>query len=203
MNRKNISAALDEADIFMRTINSKMDGLTLDGEIRSRVFNGLLHLSLEHYGSIITLLRSGMSASAAALLRPQYEAVMRGLYFIECASEEELDSFTKGKDPKNLKTIVEKLDKKITTKKNPLTNFYNNMKNTLHGFTHGGLEQLQRRYSETELVSNYTEEECVQVMTLSHILAIFAATSTAVVAGEEKLASEFVQEVQRLKTLKQ
>ncbi|MGF5971973.1 DUF6988 family protein [Klebsiella pneumoniae] len=36
-----------------------------------------MHLSLEHFGAISVLLESRLSASAAAMLRPQHEAVIR------------------------------------------------------------------------------------------------------------------------------
>lgn len=199
MADKDVSLLIDTADQFMKAIDKKMDGLRIDGKVRSRVFNGMLHLSLEHFGSIILLMKNRMSGSAAALLRPQYESVMRGLYFHECATDTEVDSFIKAKEPIKLYKMVEQVENQLAVNKNPLTNFYNMFKKKMHGFTHGGFEQLKRRYTDTELINNYTEEECIQIVTLSYILAIFSATLTTAVAGREDLAKEFLNEITKLK----
>jgi len=194
----NLSQTLDNAKIFANTIDNKLDGLALDGDVRSRVFNVLLHLSLEHYSSTILLMRSRMNGSAAALLRPQYEAFMRGLYYLQCASEKEIELFIEGKEPKKLYKIVEQLESNFAIENNPITNIYSSLKRKMHGFTHGGLEQLQRRFNGSEIIGNYSDEACLQIITLSHILAIYAATFTAAAANKEELASEFVKEVNNL-----
>ena len=62
----------------------------------------------------------------------------------------------------------------------------------------GGLEQLQRRYTETELINNYSENECVELINLSHILATFAATFAAALAGRDDLANEFSGEINKI-----
>jgi len=198
MANMNISERLVAAEQFMRAIDNKMDGLSLDGEVRSRIFNGFLHLSLEHFGSIVLLMRSRMIASAAALLRPQYEAVMRGIYFYECATENEVESFLHGKEPEKLYKMVGCIEEQFSIEKNPLTNIYSVLKKEMHSFTHGGFEQIHRRYTDTELVSNYSEDEKTRLITVSHILAIFAATFTAGVARRDDLAVDFVAEVKKL-----
>jgi len=51
----------------------------------------LLQLSLEHFGAIVVLLQNQLNGSAAALMRLQYEALIRGMYFYQCASESEAE----------------------------------------------------------------------------------------------------------------
>lgn len=182
----------------MSSVDNRLDGLSLSGELKARVLNGLLHLSLEHFGSIVLLMRSNMSASAAALLRPQYEAVMRGIYFYECAEEKEIELYVNGKDPERPSKMVGCIEGQFSIEKNPLTSIYTVLKKEMHSFTHGGIEQLQRRYSDSELVSNYSEAEKTRLITVAHVLAIFAATFTAAVAGRDDLAQSFVAEVKNL-----
>ncbi|MEE8387373.1 MAG: hypothetical protein V3R65_02255, partial [Acidiferrobacterales bacterium] len=130
----NDSEPLAAAEKFMRSIDSTMDGLSFDGETKSLVFNGFLHLSLEHFGSIVLLMRSSMVASAAALLRPQYEAVIRGLYFYECAEDNEIEAFLDGKEPEKLYKMVEGVGEQFSIEKNPLINVYNVLKKEMHSF---------------------------------------------------------------------
>ncbi|MGT0149942.1 DUF6988 family protein [Vibrio metschnikovii] len=42
---------------------------------------GLLHLSLEHHQSILNLAKSNLFGSSFALLRCQFESMLRGLWF--------------------------------------------------------------------------------------------------------------------------
>jgi len=66
-----LEITLENASKLMDEIDSKMNGISIPGDIRHRVFFGLLHLSLEHFGSIVLLSKNRQFASAAALLRPQ------------------------------------------------------------------------------------------------------------------------------------
>ncbi|WP_458576254.1 DUF6988 family protein [Aliamphritea spongicola] len=78
---------LKKSKTLMTEIDVRMNGIVIPDGLRSKISFGLLHLSLEHFGSIITLINYNMSASAVALLRCQYEALIRSLYFDQCATE--------------------------------------------------------------------------------------------------------------------
>lgn len=186
------------AEQLMSAIDDKMDGLSLDGEFRPRVFNGLLHLSLGHFGAILLLMRSNLTASAAALLRSQYETLMRGIYFHECASENEVEAFVNGKEPNKLYKIVESIENKFSIEKNPLTNMYGVLKKEMNSFTHGGLEQVRKRYTGEELICSFSEDEKINLITSSHLLAIFASTFAAGVAGRDDLAEEFIADINKI-----
>jgi len=190
--------ALDNASRFMDKIDSRMNGIVVEGTFRSRLFNGFLHLSLEHFGSIILLVRNGMVGSAAALIRPQYEALIRGLYFQDCASDSKVESFINGKDPISLYKMVESLENSFAVENNPLSSIYEGLKNRMHSFTHGGFEQIERRFTNEELVNSFPEEEIIKMIQLSKILAIYSATLASSAAGKDDLANEFVAEIKLL-----
>lgn len=190
--------ALDNASRFMDKVDSKMNGIVFEGTTRSRLFNGFLHLSLEHFGSIVLLVRSGMVGSAAALIRPQYEALIRGLYFQDCATDNKVESFINGKDPISLYKMVEALEDTFVIENNPLSSIYEGLKNRMHSFTHGGLEQIERRFTGEELVNSFLDEETIKLIQLSNILAIYSATLASAAAGKDDLAQEFVAEIKLL-----
>ncbi len=190
-----IEDALNQAQLFLNSIDDNMNGIVLSGELRSRVFYSLSHLSLEHFGSIVILVKNNMNGSAHALLRPQFEAVIRALYFQECATDKEIEQFTSGKDPKGLYKMLEGLDKNLDS--NSIINFYHLLKNEMHAFTHGGFEQLKRRYTEKELISNFSEEQCKKLIILSRTLAGISATCAAAVAGREDIAEILLSEIKK------
>ena len=189
----NIEESLYNAQNLMDSIDKKMNGVVLPGHLRSKVFHSLLHLSLEHFGSIVILVKSRMNGSAYALLRPQYEAVIRGLYFQNCADQKEIELFIAGENPYGLYTMIKKIDGKLDI--DSFKNFYTLVKNVIHTYTHGGIEQLERRYTENELVSNFTENECISLIELSSNLARTSAIFSALVAGREDIVEAFFPEI--------
>ena len=130
--------------------------------------------------------------------RSQYEALIRGLYFQECASDEKVESFVNGKDPRSLYKMVECIEEAFAIDNNPLSSVYSVLKRKMHDFTHGGFDQISKRFTDQELVSNFSAEETVQIIRLSQMLALHSATFTTAVAGREDLALLFVAEVQSL-----
>lgn len=177
----------------MDAVDAKMNGLTVPGDIRSRVFFGLLHLSLEHFGAIVVLGKKQLYASAAALLRPQYEATVRAIYFSQCASESEVVAFTEGKDPITLKKMVDSLEKERVSKDGMFINFYQNTKQYMHGFTHGGFEQLGRRYTDSELKNSFRDNEVEAIVRSGQVLACLAACCASATAGNNELAVEILE----------
>ncbi len=187
-----LNATIEEASELMNAIDENMDGLIVPGEIRARLFFGLIHLSLEHYGSIIVLVKNKLSASAAALLRAQFEAMIRALYFQECASEDEVVSFTDGKNPISLKKMIDKLELQLKDTGLSFLKYYENTGKLLHGFTHGGFEQIGRRYSDSDLINNFDDKEIETIITNSKVLACLSASCAAGIAGKDDLALEFI-----------
>src|SRR5690606_15617963 len=119
---------LNKASQFMDEIDLRMNGISVPGTYRARVFFGLLHLSLEHFGSIVLLSKSKLYGSAAALLRSQYEVTIRAIYFYECSNDEEISSIVTGKDPKPLRKMLDKLETSLGSGGNGLAGYYQNTK---------------------------------------------------------------------------
>jgi len=194
-----LDETLKEATELMQAIDENMDGLVVPGELKARLFFGLIHLSLEHYGSIIVLVNNKLFASAAALVRSQFEAMVRAFYFHECASENEVESFSSGKNPISLKKMIEKLEEKLKDTGLSFLKYYENTGKILHGFTHGGFEQISRRYSDTELINSFKEIEVEKIVSNSQILACLSASSASGIAGKDDLAMELISKYGKCK----
>lgn len=175
----------------MNTIDSTMNGLSFKKTLRSEISLAALHLSLAHYGAIIILIENNMNASANALLRPQYEALMRGLYFNEFATDKEIEDFSKGKNPKKLSEIVRAIDFNNTENKT-MTRFYDTLKNRMNDYTHGGIGQIKQRYNTNELTENFSEMQKIQLLTLAKNLANIAACCAAIWLDREDLCNNFI-----------
>jgi hypothetical protein len=182
--------SLSRAKDFKQLIDQKLDGLAFGAEPKCKVSAGLLHLSIEHFASILLLVERHLNASAAALLRPQYEAAVRGVYFDDCATPEEIDSFVAGQEPVNLSEMIKRIDAHNSS--NALCRFKDKFLDTMHGFTHGGFEQLQRRYTGAVLAANFTDSEREEIVRVSHVLAGVAATCAAAIADNQALVQDLL-----------
>jgi len=188
----NINEALIDAQKHIEMIDSKLDGLVVKGDLKSRIVYSLRHLSLSHFSSFVLLMRSKKNASAAVLLRPQYEALIRSLYLDECATDKEIKDFANKKVPKTLYEMVNLLDTQRESK--TISNSYHKLKNMMNSYTHGGIEQLEHRFNAEELIENFSDAKRVQLLTLSKNYASITAYCAAVGLGREDLGNLFINE---------
>lgn len=124
-------------------------GQILPADIRdtspASVVGALLTVQLQHCDSILLLLMTRRSdASAEALLRPAFESFAR----LTWVCEDELRALAVTANTlrfPSLSFLLHRMSKK-NSKKYSKTGIDNSMK-TLHGFTHGGMEQLTQYFS--------------------------------------------------------
>lgn len=186
-----LSETLEKAHKLRWAIDEYLPGLVVPGEKRARLFYGFMHLSLEHFGAISVLLESRFSASAAAMLRPQYEAVIRAIYFYEYAEEKAVNSFLAGKEPVRIADMINIIEAKEGAGSNALRKFYDRFKKCMNGFTHGGFAQIQRRFTEKDLMCNFSDQEQDSIGRVSLLLAEISAVCVASVAERHDLISKF------------
>lgn len=138
----------------------------------------LLHWSLifEHHQGILLLLRRGFYAPAFALMRPLEEAFLR-LFVAMNGTENQVAALWKG----TYKTEFEVVWRQIYEKVGLEARFEPWLKNkikALHGFTHGGKEQLVRQASGSDIVSSYTDDEVCSLVRETMPIAFFTALLT-------------------------
>lgn len=151
-----------------------IDMLSFPTSQKSRIGLSLLHLSQEHQDSICELMTLGLVGSALALLRPQFEACLRGTWVLLCATDDQADKIIRGKEPPTVTEMAEDIGKVIGPDNNLLGMYREKIYKHLHDFTHGGAAQIKARNTATEITSDYSEEGMIWLMTHSAILGAFA-----------------------------
>ena len=104
----------------MERSNILLDGVDFETSNRSRISVSLLHLSIEHQKGIHVLVGNNVIGSAFALLRPQFEAYVRGLWYNRCSTEKDLEKFISGNEPPRINDLISSIEE-------------------TQGFTHGAL----------------------------------------------------------------
>ncbi|WP_444910411.1 DUF6988 family protein [Microbulbifer sp. TRSA005] len=193
----NYKEELNKANNFRIKINTITNGIVIPGNARSKVSSAYHHLTLEHFCSLIHLLNLNLYASSAALLRPQYEASMRGIYFSDYASDKALKNFISGEKKPTLGTIIGDITSKLEKKKeSPFCRFFSSIETMMNEFTHGGMDQVNRRFTESELINNYSEKDKFILVSASLSLAKISFTCTLNTAGRKSELATLFPEVE-------
>jgi hypothetical protein len=142
--------------------SSRIDGAALPGCTRNRVSAALFHLALEHHGAIQVLVSyepSPLYGSAAALLRPQFEAYVRGVWYHRSASELYLKKFIRGDEPPKIDDLISNIETIPGFQEGLIKSVKKDSWKTMCGLTHGGVTQVASRNRPTEIVGDYTDDQ--------------------------------------------
>jgi hypothetical protein len=146
----------------------------------------LFSLVVEHHGAILTLLKMGrFDGSAFALVRPLIDAVYRAFWVHFCAKPEHLVAIRNGDCPyPGLPNMADEVEKHMNYTGGLFTALKPHVK-ALHGYTHGGLEQLGRRFDSSGNVrpSYATGEKLEVVNSTTSYLVMLAVAWCQIVDG--------------------
>ena len=164
----------------------------LSDERRSKVSTMLCAISIEHGGATRVLAASSLFTSAIAVVRSQYEAVVRGVWVCYSASEADLEKLTADLNStnqqaaKNLPSVNEMLADlaKVPDAAIPyqaFTEFRQSSWTALNSYVHAGLHPLSRS------MKGYPVELVVQFVKVSNALAVVAAMQVAMFTGYQSI----------------
>lgn len=194
----NLAEAIRRSGIWINRCNELVGCLELRGDDRNRVVAALLHLSLEHHGSIQLLVCHHHNGSAFALLRPQFEAYIRGLWLMKCASDQQLQSFLEDNEPLGINRLIRAIEEQPGYEEKVLSGLKERIWGSLCGFTHGGYIQASWRMTEEEIISDFSEDHLVSLLITSCALSLQAYITMAKLVGSPKLADHIKETHQEI-----
>lgn len=177
----------------VRWIDEHYSGLALPEDIRSRLAIGCFDVALEHQAGIAVLSSSKLYGPLFALLRVLAEAVVRGLWLCQCATESDLSKFENHRIDKRFGELIEDIEAAIGHTNSPLSRFKNNSWKALNSFTHTGFYQVARRSGDGFTGPNYPDSEVCQALALAGALGLIAASQLSGIAGNQALVQETLE----------
>lgn len=173
-----LQAELRRASVFHDFVMKTFPDTFTPADDRVALLAAKTHLADDFYGSILYLLRAGgpYDGSAFALVRPLVETSVEAQWQFFCASNYTFKRAYAGEDvDPGLPNMMDELDRCIGG-----VPFFAGLRanvKVFHGFTHGGIEQLARRFdAEGNLRANYKDEEKFEAIRVS--TATFALLSS-------------------------
>lgn len=101
-----LQLAIERSENWMLKSSALVDGLEFLSSDRSRVAASLFHLCVEHQQAVHTLVSASLMGSAFALLRPQFEAYVRGVWYHRCALDCQIGAFLAGAKPPKISPLL-------------------------------------------------------------------------------------------------
>jgi len=143
---------------------------------------------LDHHYAIAAMLEERRFASVFALLRPMYEATVKGLWLAHCGTDTDAESLYKGKE---LAQVGDLLNQLLESPLSPLlSRSLKKLKlrswKALSSFTHAGHSQVSRWIAPDGVGPMYSEKELQEVSNFAAFLAVVASLESARLGNNEK-----------------
>lgn len=166
-----------------------------DNSARIATSGNLSQMSIEHSCAFRLLVEQRMFASGFVVLRSQFEAVLRAVWALYSATDDQLSRLSKQLSPdaeqsaKSLPQVHDMLKALAEVPRaqvpfNALAEFKDNAWRALNSFTHGGIHPLSR------MAEGYPLELIVANVKVSNALAMVAAMQLAILTGVDGLQDE-------------
>lgn len=192
-----VHAEIEKAKRWVRESRQLTDSIAFVSTVRRRIASALFLISMEHQVGILALMDIQMVASAKALMRSQLDAFLRGVWFLEKATEEQVRSFsdrpyTKNVPPVSYKVLVDEVETVERYGGGSFSRLERSI-NMLHDFTHGGKVAISAYVTRDEIRGRFLPWDIVSCLRSSAMLGWLASDEIAGISGTEGLSGRLEQ----------
>lgn len=171
-------------------IEQQVDELPLSGSVRTRLAGTCFLIAQEHHQAILLLLSQTypLHAPAFALVRPVFDAYIRGLWLANCAADADLERFSQGKSPPTMPAMLAAIEQTQGFGSGQLSAIYTRSWSAMCAYTHTGSQQIIRWNTSEAIQPNYSDAEVDEVLSFTGALVLLSTLSLAAIATNEPLA---------------
>jgi hypothetical protein len=178
----------------------QVGGLHLGGDLRTRVVAICFGIAQDHHAAIVTLLAlaTPLSSSAFALVRPQFEAYVRGMWLAHCATDEQVEGYLHGKIPDmaSLIAALEKLqgDGEVSS----LRTIYRRSWRPMSGMTLTGAEHFERWSDGEVLEPAFRSDDIGRILDFAARIGVLSTAGIALLSHDADLWRRLLDESREL-----
>jgi hypothetical protein len=197
-----LSVELSKACDLSAYLSSKLHDISTKDTLRNRIAGACFSVALDHFDAVLTLLGRDpkIYSSAFALTRLVFESYIRGMWFMNCATDVEVEDFLNGtfKLPKT-PIMITAIEVAGNFDEKQLSVTYSNDWKHLCDYTHTGILQIQRWNKLDSVEPNYSDNEAIDVIRFTKAYALLAAVSFAeAVINNNELANGFLSKAKEM-----
>ena len=192
-----IAQRLKKSECIVLLYVSKFGGLRipqLPNSKRVQLASACWDVTIEHSMAILELVHARLHGSALALVRPMYEAYIRGMWLMYAATVEDIDRAGRDEFPLN-SAIVTALEKSPHFPSNPFSDVNVQSWKRLCSYTHTGYQQIGARLTPQGLGCNYQDSEILEALLWADMIALAAVAAVAIEAQNDPLAKEVLRKM--------
>lgn len=205
MSSSAIKSFLSQSQEFRAAIFRKIKEIPFTDENESRILATLimLDISSEHWFSIQELIKNEHFISSTALMRLQYESLLRGSWLYWCADDKHIQSLNQALNEQNVKkverstptisVILENLKAKVETGEIPkkffslVQEFKEQHLKPVHSFVHSGMHAFNRKKE------GYIDPMIIQIGQNANGLEVLNAMLQATLINDGEILMYIVQ----------
>ena len=156
-------------------IDQHVANIQLPTDERSLLAQGCLDVAIEHQAAILLLHKAQLYGSLFALLRVIGEALVRGLWFKDCATESEIANFKRRWFEKTFGTLIAEIEARPGHVGTALSAMKRTGWTALNDFTHTGFAQVSRRHAPGVVGASYPDHEVRKALSFAGAVGLIAA----------------------------
>lgn len=187
-----------KSDSWRQSLNSLCSKMNVVSSSRTRMAGGLFYLSSQHHYSVIELSMKNYSGSSFALMRPQFECFIRGIWGARCATEDQVKNFLDGIEPPRINVLLAEIEKIEEYADGRLTNLKKNIWGLSCDFTHGGGTQISWHSSASSIGSAYTNKEVNVMRAYSDSVAYLNSVAFSLLCEDEEVMKRLTASHKRI-----
>ena len=172
-------------------LHSKANNISVPKNKRTVMALSLLQQALDVTDAIVILLENNLPGPSWALARPMHEGYVRGVWLLEHASEESIEKFEKGKCP-NFPELLRQIGDDPETGGAFIKSMSELNLSSFHDLTHGGMEHITRRYTDSAIEPNYSEEEIISLIKVRNQYAMLISCFLLLMADDQTSMKELL-----------
>lgn len=161
-------------------------------------------LVIEHHASICKLYESNYYGSMFALIRVEYEALVKGFWLNHVASEECISKYKEEDVNIGFGTYIKLIESYLNTEEGALYTIKKQQYEIFSSFTHTGYQALVRRVNDTHIGSvNYKPSDIITVLKYSGIFSLLAAIQLAAMTENKELIDKAMNMLKSYSVIRQ
>jgi len=178
------------ASDYLNWLGRSIHECALPGTLRVRLAAGCLAIAQDHHHAIVVLLDHSLFASSFALVRCEFEAYVRGEWLALCASDVEVEAFSKGAEPPPMGKMLEALEKTPAFAEKILSRVKANSWSAMCAYTHTGGLHVQRWGTGDAIEPSYDPGEIQEVLSFAETFGALAVVGVAYLANNDEIAED-------------
>jgi hypothetical protein len=193
MNGDLLRDAIVSAKGLANDVAAELDGVDLAADDKTQVAAALFFVVLDHHVGIIKLVEGRLHAPAMALLRPQWDSFLRGMWYSHVASAEESGEFRGGGKAPKPERIIKALENADIAAPGSLSSTHAQTWDILCDYAHSGSRQVNSHLSGDAVERTCSDSDLAGILKVASYHVLPAAFGVAELAGRMALVQRLFE----------